>query len=111
MSHRAELQSFVEHGLRALGDAVAHKLGDKNSNPCDNSGARFENEVFTMNSYCWCCGDTPEHAEGCPPNFYIESLDFDVEWYKYLGRGSNQNKEITYEQWSEIFLKCLNSLK
>lgn len=101
-----ELQPFVEAGLRYLGEMIAQKT--KQGNPCNNEGARFSNEVFSMNSFCW-CDQEGSHAGGCPSNF--ECGDFSVDWYKYLGRGTTQSDSLTVEQWNEIFNKCLASLK
>lgn len=103
-----KLQDFVSDGLRYLGSAIAEKY--KQGNPCGNEGAHFENEVFSMHSFCWCDQDPGSpHEEGCPDNFSCG--DFSVDWYKYLGRGTSQSHSLTFEQWSEIFTKCLASLK
>lgn len=101
-----EMQSFVENGLRYLADAVAQ--GDWNKNPAANVAAEFGNDVFELRSYCWCDGTREGHEDACPPNFKCE--DFEARYYKYLGRGSSQNKHISFEEWNEIMQRCLASL-
>lgn len=102
-----DLNTYIEHGIRYLGDLVATKTGKPS--PCANSGEKFENSTFSMTAFCWCDNTMITHEKGCPPNFVCG--DFAVNWYKYLGRASSQNKPLTVEQWDDIFMKCVNSLK
>lgn len=38
-------------------------------------------------------------------------FDFEVEWYKYLGRGTEVNMPITPDEINEMLKDCLNSLE
>jgi hypothetical protein len=114
-----ELQSFVENGLRVLGDLIATKTNG--GNPCDNVAAHYKNSVFEMNSFCWCDGEG-EHETACPPNFRFEYKgedilpikhpreDFEVNWYKYLGRGTTQSRQVSAKEWADILQRCINSI-
>jgi hypothetical protein len=94
----------LEKGLSYLGKELESKT---NQNPCDNTGAFFENEVFRMSSYCWCEGEA--HKDGCPPNFLHKKSGFSVSWYKYLGRGT-ESDEISDKEFRIIMQECLVSL-
>jgi hypothetical protein len=89
--------------MRDLGEKLADSFGRA---PTGNTGEHFENEVFSMRAYCWCDGD--RHPDGCPPNF--KCGDFEVRWYKYLGRGSSMNRNIGAEELAEIERRCMESL-
>lgn len=106
-----ELQDFVESGLKFLGSMVADKLGCSDYNPTGNSGSSFSNDTFELHSYCWCDNTMKEHKDGCPNNFIIKKYDFSVNWYKYLGRGTSQNRVLTNDEWNQIMVECLESLK
>lgn len=52
------------------------------------------------------------HKDDCPtilPNF--KCGDFEVQWYKYIGRGMSVNRKISRNELKEIFRKCLASLE
>lgn len=98
-----ELQSHVELGLRYLGLLIANKTKDGCS-PAENNGAVFENEVFSMRAYYW--GDEDNISQ--LPNFKYKK--FEVTWYKYIGRGSAQNRKVSVEEFNSVFLDCIRSL-
>jgi hypothetical protein len=112
-----EMQEMVEWGIALLGEIVT-PLTEPQPNgeyldPCANTGTEFENDVFSIRAYCWCDGE--RHPEGCPPNFeYREgpskSVIFSACWYKYLGRGGSQSRELTPPQWAYIVRRCLESV-
>jgi hypothetical protein len=72
----------------------------------------YEGKVFAYRDYCWCDGDSPEHENGCPPNFEFYSVDLKISWYKHCGRGITANmaepKAIT---WWNILNECVNEIK
>jgi hypothetical protein len=122
--HEIPLAGYVQAGLRRLGAVVAPE-SDSGLDPVDNSGASFENAVFSLRAFCWCDGESPEHAEaGCPPNFAFVGGSFTpprasaarvfapliVDWYKYLGRGSTQDRSVSAREWSQIEAICLASV-
>jgi len=111
-----KMQSFVERGLRDISEEIGERrlCNDPNDNveygyePADNCAAEYENDVFQMRSYCWCDNTREGHENGCPPNFKYG--DFEARWYKYLGRGSSQNKTLTRDEWRSIYYRCIASL-
>lgn len=62
--------------------------------------------------------ETHEHAANCPehpdndrsklPNFRCG--DFEVRWYKYIGRDISCNRSITRQELEDMFKKCFESL-
>lgn len=55
------------------------------------------------------CQENPHDPE-CrivKPNFRHYSTGFEVEWYKYIGRGMKTNKELTREIWEKITVDLL----
>lgn len=52
------------------------------------------------------------HEPKCPailPNF--KCGDFEVRWYKYLGRGMSMNQDIDANSFFEIIDRCLDSVR
>ena len=94
----------ILEGLALLGEKIRKKT--RTYNPCENNGACFKNEVFSMNAYNWLSIDMP--TENFSYNFKYN--DFYVSWYKYLGRSTFQNKSISLDDWAEILSICLKSL-
>lgn len=42
------------------------------------------------------------------PNFRCG--DVEVRWYKYIGRGMSVNREVSREEWREVFARCFASI-
>ncbi len=70
--------------------------------------------------YCDCGYDrdyaewriTNDHAPDCPtilPNFRCG--DFEVSWYKYLGRGMSMNRAVSEAESVQILTRCLESVR
>lgn len=72
------------------------------SSPFRNTGADFKNDVFQVEAYSW----DDDYAQ--PYNFKYQ--DIEISWYKYLGRGTTINKEITSEEAIKMFDNCTKSL-
>lgn len=102
-----EVPPFIESCLDALGDLVSN--GVYADNPTSNTGAAFSNDTFQMRSYCWCDGELDGHQDGCPPNFVFGDLA--ITWYKHSHRGASMSREVTFQEWLPIFMKCVNSLE
>lgn len=98
---------FVEAGLRVLGAALADE-SSSGGDPCGNTGAIFENDVFAMRAYCWCDGDA--HPDGCPANFEHKASGFEASWYKYLGRGGSMSGPIDVGRFEVLLEECHASL-
>jgi len=45
-----------------------------------------------------------------PPHFWHKSSDFRVRWYKWIGRDMVINRELTAQEWIQVFTDCWESL-
>ena len=104
-----ECPDFIEAGLRYLDyniEIYCTNLEQVYISPFENRGANINMcDVFEVNSYYW--GDDEELKNR--PNF--KCGDFEVRWYKYLGRGMSMNQEIDANRFFEIIDKCLDALQ
>jgi len=82
-----ELQEDVEDALKALRSLLnALAASPDYDNPFNNTGAGFKNDTFEVQAYNW--------NEESDQKFNFKWKDFEVSWYKYLGRGSSQNRPM-----------------
>jgi hypothetical protein len=114
---------FVEKALESI-RAVMETLPQFKKyqyTPFDNAGEQFKNEVFECNAYSWaecqCDGawddDWTDDKCTCghiPQTYNFKYKDFEVSWYKYLGRGMSMNRPITQGEMADILSDCLSSL-
>ena len=70
--------------------------------PCDNSGDRFDCDTFSIHAYSW--------NEDEDQQFNFRWRDFRVSWYKYAGRGSSMNRELSPNEVSDMLLECLSAI-
>ena len=70
--------------------------------PFSNTGNSFKNDIFGVEAYSW--DDDYEQ----PYNFKYK--DIEISWYKYLGRDTSINKEISEKEAVDMYKICLNSL-
>ena len=77
--------------------------------PIGNNGGEYLTETFEMRAYCWCDHDRTGHEEQCPPNF--KWRDFELEWYKYIGRGMVANREMKPSEIARMLGECLESVR
>ena len=97
---------FVEAGLILLSGEIERIEGNITQKrpvdvPTGNNGSEYKTDVFEMYAYYW--GD--EDSLCARPNF--KCGDFEVRWYKYLGRGMSMNREIDANGFFAIIDKCL----
>lgn len=84
---------------------------------CDRFGIAWNDGVA---SYRHCtCGQAErcaryfaenDHAFRCPvalPNFWYKPLDFRVTWYKYIGRDTETNKQLTQSEFGQMWRDCI----
>lgn len=71
--------------------------------PFGNTGNKFFNKVFQVQAYEW--------NEDIEQQFNFKYKDIEISWYKYLGRDTTINKEITPEEAVDMFNDCIDSLK
>ena len=73
------------------------------TSPFRNTGNSFRNEVFEVHAYSW------NEAEDQAYNFKWK--DVEINWYKYLGRGTTVNQKIGFNKANKMFLACLESIR
>ena len=101
--------NLLEAALSKLGHEIwiaTNNTWQDAIDPTSNEGSEIVTDTFEMRSFCWCDGS---RHETCPPNFKWK--DFEVEWYKYLGRGMEQNRDITPQEIAEMLDSCIDSLR
>ena len=57
---------------------------------------------------------TISHAEEClidKPNFKHYNSGIEVNWYKYIGRDMEINKDLSIEEWVALFKETIESIK
>lgn len=87
---------------RVLDIKMWNKYQEEYDSPFGNTVNEFKNDVFEVEAYSW--NDDIEQ----PYNFKYK--DIKISWYKYLGRDTTINKEITPTEAVEMFDKCIKSL-
>ena len=97
---------FVRSFLKTIRDELNITMWNINQreyeSPFDNTSNHFKNNVFEVEAYSW----NEEYDQ--PYNF--KWRDFEVSWYKYLGRGMSINREITAKEGAEMLNECLDSI-
>ena len=115
LAHEAD---WATSGLNAIAEVIAEHRGYKKdkygygplltSNEGDDE---FDNEIFTMRTYCWCGGDIEGHEDSCPPNFVHKPTSINITWYKYAGRGITANVDwLPALTWHRIVNECIESV-
>jgi len=102
----SDTKDLLIAALRAIGYAVwiyTNNTKGEAIDPTENNGSEFINDTFEMRAFDW------SEPEVYAPNFKYK--DFEVEWYKYLGRGTEVNRPITPDEINEMLKDCLNSLE
>ncbi len=110
--------------IERLGDEiwrVTHNSTGAGINPTDNEGSSFGTNMFEMRSYYWgdciCPTDDDEEVavkpvvivcQACAPNFKFG--DFEVRWYKHARRSPSMNRDITPDEATKMFEKCMASV-
>lgn len=80
---------------------VINTLLNELYSPFENTGARFKNDVFEVQAYDWGNDDQP---------YNFKYKDFEVKWYKYLGRCTEQNRKISKLELDNMLYECILSL-
>jgi hypothetical protein len=112
---------FIEAGLRHLSNEIErvewNRTQEEFDSPMDNTGASYKALGFELHAYYWgdceCgAGEDYNHAPSCRtmwPNFRCG--DFEVRWYKYLGRGMSMNQDVDANTFFKIIDRCLASVR
>lgn len=102
-----DIEGYTLDVIGIIGRYLEEK-GITRQNPVDNTGAEYENDVFLISAYDW-RDDLPEDLQ--VPNFWYKPLNYQVEWYKHLGRGTYSNRPLTIDEALEILDNCIASLQ
>jgi len=105
--YEIEMSRHVELAISTISGEL-YDRGLARSDPSSNTGATYQTNVFVIRAHCWCDGDREGHYDECPPNF--EWRDFRARWYKYLGRGSTQSREMSQIEALKMAQECIDSL-
>ncbi|KKK64693.1 hypothetical protein LCGC14_2981660, partial [marine sediment metagenome] len=108
-------QPYKEHkasnlmiaALRAIGDELGRVMWNIHqeiyASPFDNTGNAFkEIQTFQVEAYSW----NEEYEQ--PWNFKWK--DIEVSWYKYYGRGTSVNREVSPLEIAQMLDACLSVL-
>lgn len=95
-----ECPEKVQSVLDSLQSAWYSVRGDEN--PFSNTGARFDGVKFKAHAYSW---NDDEEQE-----FNFAWRDVRVSWYKYLGRGTTINRDMTDDEVIEMLRECMAEL-
>lgn len=72
------------------------------NSPFANTGNSFKCDAFEVEAYSW--------NEEVEQKFNFKWQDVEVSWYKYLGRGTNTNIQLTPDRINEMLESCLEAL-
>lgn len=118
----------VSNGLRELTEAIVERHPKRHVMGLFGGefgyGARWDSEVFSMHSFCWCdkedcpwCDYDEEQGGKQAPNFHHKATGLKVRWYKYIGRSmkaelfGRPTNLCDLELWPEVLAECLASVK
>lgn len=75
---------------------------ERYNSPFSNSGNEFKCDTFEVEAYSW--------NEDYEQLYNFKWKDFEVSWYKYLGRGTSINRKISNDEIAEMLDECLDAL-
>ena len=90
----------------------AAKLAEERGLPMQGSAIHCDCRYKALETQFYI--DNPNHMQGCKitePNFVHYASNFQVSWYKYIGRDMEANKDISLKEWIGVMEECLKSLK
>lgn len=101
--------SAIENDLLRVMWNINQEEYDK-SNPFQNTGnvSGFTNNTFEVHAYDWNWDFSDSNATQ-PLNFRWQ--DFQVRWYKRMGRSMSTNRSITHDELALMLHECLQSLR
>lgn len=93
---------WIVAGIRYISEELCTLQWNKTQQKFDdltgNVGGEFTCPCFELRAYQW-------NEDDERPNFSCDG--FEVRWYKYCGRGTSMNKDITPAEWVVVFDKCV----
>jgi len=104
-----ECPEFIEAGLNHLASEIERVEWNRTQEhfkaPTGNNGGSYKTAQFAMRAYYW--GEN--RKRGLLPNF--KCGDFEVRWYKHLGRGMSMNRKIDANRFFNLIDKCLAGVR
>lgn len=109
---------WATSGLHTIAEVISEHRGNKKGKygygpllTSNEGDEEFDNETFTMRTYCWCDGAHQGHEDGCPPNFVYKPSGINITWYKHCGRGITANVDwMPALAWHRIINECIESI-
>ncbi len=87
---------YALDAMRSIWDAVFDE-----DNPFSNTGAEYKGKKFKIYAYSWSNAEQP---------FNFSWRDIRISWYKYFGRGTIINREMTKKEISEMIQEYIDEL-
>ena len=85
-------------------DRVMWNINQKQySSPFGNTGNDFECPTFKVEAYSW--------NEEYDQPFNFKWKDVEISWYKYLGRDTSVNQNISNDRIAEMLNECLEAIR
>ncbi len=97
-----EPSDFLESALTLISHAWSEATGEGWNSPFGNYGSKWKCDTFEVEAYSW----NEEYDQ--PYNF--KWRDIEISWYKYLGRGMSVNREVSFEEVTQMVKECLDDL-
>lgn len=94
----AALNAISEELRRVYWNNNQEELAD----PFRNTGNEYKNDTFHVQAFSWKDKEQP---------YNFKWRDFEVSWYKYLGRGTSINRPISNDEVAEMLTDCLESIR
>jgi hypothetical protein len=103
--HRQEFDcsDYVEAGLQYIATFFDDRRVSE-LNPFYNTGWKWISPVFNVYAYDWAEDSKQQY------NFYYKNGDIRCNWYKYLGRVTTINKEISRSDCGYMVRDCIEWL-
>lgn len=87
---------------RVLNRMMWNNTQKEYDSPFENTGNTFKCSVFEVQAYSW--------DDSIEQEYNFKFNDIKISWYKYLGRDTTINKQITPERAIEMYDKCIKKL-
>lgn len=106
INQRYECPEDIVECLKTLRNALNHYFKKQRKldydNPFDNTGNSFKNDVFEVIAYSW--------NDECSTQYNFKYKDIEISWYKYIGRDTTINRQVTEDDRENMLFECLSSL-
>lgn len=105
MTEKIKASNLLIAALQEIRHQLLPQIFTSQQDPFDNTSDEYICPVFEIKAYSW---NEEENEEEQDYNFKYK--DILVTWYKYLGRSTEVNREVSPQEISDMLDKCLNYL-